>query len=104
MAKVPMNSVTRHLQGLSVSAEIDIAALRRDRRTDTGIYNPLIRNRFEIYRPFYDAATCYPPNTFLASPMVDTAETKRALDAAVSNMEKAKILQPLDIEAPHIQA
>jgi predicted amidohydrolase len=86
-------------EGISVSAEIDIDALRRDRRTDTGIYNPIIRNRFEIYRPFYDAATCYPPNTFLAKPMVDTAETKTALDAAVANMEKTKILPPLNIEA-----
>jgi predicted amidohydrolase len=80
-------------QGISVSSWIDIEALRRDRRTDTGIYNPLIRNRFEMYRPYYDTATCYPPNSFLDRPMTNTTETKAALSAAIVNMESTGVLQ-----------
>jgi predicted amidohydrolase len=86
-------------QGISVSSMIDIEALRRDRRTDTGIYNPLIRNRFEMYRPYYDAATCYPPNSFLDKPMSNTVETRAALSAAVRNMENAGVLQSLNSQA-----
>jgi len=83
-------------ESIAVSAIIDIAALRRDRRTDTGIYNPLIRSRFEMYRSYYGTASFYPPNQFLMQPMTDTSETAAALAASVTAMEAAHVLHPID--------
>jgi predicted amidohydrolase len=82
-------------ESVTVTAMIDIERLRRDRRTDTGLDNPLLRARYEMYGPFYQAARFYPPNHFLSTPMVDVAETKAAIEIARKNMERAGILQPL---------
>lgn len=82
-------------ESISVSAIIDIEALRRDRRTDTGLANPLLRARYEMYVPYYSGAKFYPPDHFLATPMADTAETKAAIAIARANMERANILNPL---------
>jgi len=82
-------------ESIAVSAMIDIEALRRDRRTDTGLSNPLLRARYEMYVPYYSSARFYPANHFLAVPMADTAETKAAIATARSNMEQARILSPL---------
>lgn len=82
-------------ESVAVSAIIDIEALRRDRRTDTGLANPLLRARYEMYVPFYSAAKFYPPDHFLSAPMADTQETRAAIAIARSNMEKANILNPL---------
>ncbi len=82
-------------ESIGVSAMIDIEKLRADRRTDTGLDNPLLRARYEMYVPFYRAAKFYPPNYFLDAPMVDTAETKQAIAIARENMERAGILEPL---------
>ena len=46
------------------SAEIDLAALRRERRK-TGLNNPLIRQRFEAYSASYAATTFQPANSLL---------------------------------------
>ena len=87
-------------QSIAVSAMIDIEKLRRDRRTDTGLENALLRARYEMYVPFYEAARFYPPNYFLDAPMVDVAETKEAIAISRQNMERAKILEPLPAGAP----
>ncbi|WP_454856434.1 nitrilase-related carbon-nitrogen hydrolase [Rhizobium binxianense] len=87
-------------ESITVSAIIDIKALRRDRRTDTGLANPLLRARYEMYVPYYSTARFYPPNHFLKAPMTDTAQTHAAIAIARSNMESAGILNPLPPGAP----
>ena len=82
-------------ESIGVTAMIDIEQLRRDRRTDTGLDNTLLRARYEMYVPFYEAARFYPPNYFLDAPMADVAETKAAIAISRQNMERAGILQPL---------
>lgn len=82
-------------ESIGVSAIIDIEALRRDRRTDTGLANPLLRARYEMYVPYYSEARFYPPDHFRSAPMTQTAETKAAVAIARLNMERAGILNPL---------
>ncbi|MGV3491970.1 MAG: nitrilase-related carbon-nitrogen hydrolase [Devosia sp.] len=82
-------------ESIGVTAMIDIEQLRRDRRTDTGLDNTLLRARYEMYVPFYDAARFYPPNYFLDAPMANVAETKAAIAISRANMERAGILEPL---------
>lgn len=82
-------------ESIAVTAEIDIEALRRDRRTDTGLANPLLRARYEMYVPYYRGARFYPPDHFLDAPMLDTAQTREAIAVARANMEQARILTPL---------
>jgi predicted amidohydrolase len=77
---------------VGVSALIDIEALRAARAQDTGTANPLIRARWEMYRPFFAAASFYPPNSFLDAPMTDAASTRPALAASLRNMAKAGVL------------
>jgi predicted amidohydrolase len=76
----------------NVSAMIDVAALRAARRRDSGTMNPLLRARWEMYRPFYATAAFYPPNSFLDAPMTDIAATKALLAASLDNMAKAGVL------------
>lgn len=83
-------------ESTDVTALIDIDALRRDRRTDSGLDNPLLRARYEPYVPFYAAARFYPPDQFLKAPMVDVDETRAAIDLARRNLEHARILEPLN--------
>ncbi len=82
-------------ESTAVSAMIDVEALRRDRRTDTGLANPLLRARYEMYVPFYSDARFYPPDQFLDAPMTETAQTRAAIAIARANMEQARILNPL---------
>ena len=82
-------------ESFAVSAMIDIEQLRTDRRTDTGLANPLLRARYEMYVPFYSAARFYPPDTFRDAPMVDVAQTRSNIAATRSNLERVKILNPL---------
>jgi predicted amidohydrolase len=83
----------------SVSARIDIEALRAARKQDTGTANPLLRARWEMYRPFFAAAAFYPPNSFLHAPMPDAAAAKPALAASLRNMAKAGVI----VEEPVVQ-
>ena len=76
----------------SVSALIDIEALREARKQDTGTSNPLLRARWEMYRPYYATASFYPPNSFLHTPMTDAASAKPALAASLRNMAKAGVI------------
>ncbi|MDB5589065.1 MAG: putative amidohydrolase [Devosia sp.] len=82
-------------ESVAVSAIIDIEALRCDRRIDTGLSNPLLRARYEMYVPYYSGAHFYPPDHFRDAPMTDTAEVRAALAIARQNMERAHILIPL---------
>lgn len=82
-------------ESTAVTAVLDIEQLRRDRRTDSGLDNPLLRARYEMYVPFYSEARFYPPNYFLDAPMADVAETRAAIAIARQNMERAAILEPL---------
>lgn len=82
-------------EGVAVSAMIDIEALRRDRRMDTGLSNPLLRARYEMYVPYYSAAKFYPADAFLEAPMASTVETRPVIASARANLERANILTPL---------
>jgi len=82
-------------EGVGVTGMIDVEALRADRRADTGMHNPLLRARFEMYRPYYASAEFYPANHFLASPMTDTVQTRESVEIARANLEKLRVLQPL---------
>jgi len=82
-------------ESIAVTAMIDVEALRRDRRTDTGLSNPLLRARYEMYVPYYTEAKFYPPDAFLDAPMVSTSQTKAPIATARANMERANILTPL---------
>jgi len=76
----------------SVTALIDVEALRAARKQDTGTSNPLLRARWEMYRPFFGTASFYPPNSFLDKPMSDAASAKPALAASLRNMAKAGVI------------
>lgn len=82
-------------EGVSVTGMIDIEALRTDRRADTGMHNPLLRARFEMYRPYYNSASFYPANHFLEAPMTDTAQTHASVAIARANLERQRVLEPL---------
>jgi len=75
----------------SVSALIDIDALRLARRQDNGTMNPLLRARWEMYRPFYAEASFYPPNSFLERPMEEAKEAAGALAQSIENMRRHRI-------------
>ncbi|MBD6614810.1 nitrilase [Komarekiella sp. 'clone 1'] len=51
-------------ESMAAFAEIDLAALRRDRRR-TGLNNLLSRQRFELYAQSYNQSHFYPANTML---------------------------------------
>jgi predicted amidohydrolase len=76
----------------TVSAVIDIAALRTARR-DTGMGNMLLRSRFEMYRDYYAAAAFYPPNALLEKPFETYAELGPVIGTAVENLTRAGVLR-----------
>jgi predicted amidohydrolase len=76
----------------AVSALIDVEALRAARCQDTGTSNPLLRARWEMYRPFFATACFYPANSFLDAPMADAEAAKPALAASLRNMARAGVL------------
>jgi predicted amidohydrolase len=76
----------------AVSALIDVEALRAARKQDTGTANPLLRARWEMYRPFFGTASFYPPNSFLDAPMSDAESAKPAIAASLQNMTKAGVI------------
>jgi predicted amidohydrolase len=77
---------------ISVSAMIDVGALRAARKQDTGTANPLLRARWEMYRAFFNAASFYPPNSFLDKPMSDLAASKPVIARSLRNMMKAGVI------------
>lgn len=74
-----------------VSAVIDVEALRAARR-ETGMGNPLLRTRWEIYRPFFAEAVVYPADQFLERPMTDAAATKPIAEQALRNLIAAGVV------------
>jgi hypothetical protein len=79
-------------ESISVSAMIDVGALRAARKQDTGTANPLLRARWEMYRPFFNAASFYPPNSFLDKPMSDVAATKSVIARSLHNLKQAGVI------------
>ena len=77
---------------VAVSAMIDVEELRAARKRDTGTANPLLRARWEMYRPFFASASFYPPNQFLEAPMADRELARPVLAASLRNMAKAGII------------
>ena len=59
---------------------------------DSGTANPLLRARWEMYRPFFGRAAVYPPNQFLDNPMTDAALTKPLAEAALRNLMQAGVV------------
>jgi predicted amidohydrolase len=90
-------------ESIGVSALIDIEQLRRDRRTDSGLDNPLLRARYEMYVPYYRDARFYPADHFRDAAMTDVAETQAAIAIARQNLERANILAPLPAGAAEPQ-
>src|SRR5260370_2829271 len=76
----------------SVSALIDVEALREARKQDTRTANPLLRARWEMYPPFFATASFYPPNNFLHTPMSDAASACLPLAASLRNMASAGVI------------
>jgi predicted amidohydrolase len=76
----------------SVSAMIDVEALRLARQQDNGTMNPLLRARWEMYRPFYAEASFYPPNSFLEGPMEYPKEAAQALNISIEKMRRSNIV------------
>lgn len=83
----------------AVTALIDVEALRTARRQDTGTSNPLLRARWEMYRPFFNAASFYPPNGFLDVPMADQAAAQPVIAQSLRNMAKAGVIMGTGREA-----
>ena len=79
-------------QGESINAfaEIDLAALRRNRRR-AGMANILSRQRFELYAESYAQHSFYPPNTLLDKKAERThfVETQKS---AIKKLEKEEII------------
>ena len=88
----------------AVSALIDIGALRHARRQDTGTANPLIRARWEMYRPFYGETVVYPANAFLAEPMKEAGAARPVAEAALANLQRLGIVTPPEPSAPGREA
>jgi len=82
-------------ESIGVSAVIDLDRLRADRRADTGLSNPHLRARYEMYAPYYAEARFYPPDFFAAAPMRHAEETHAAIAVARANLERAGVLVPL---------
>jgi len=67
----------------TISAMIDIEKLRSNRLEDVGP-SEILRARWEMYRPFFAAATAFPPDSFLETPMKNVGETAAGLDLSRS--------------------
>jgi predicted amidohydrolase len=78
-------------QGESINAfaEIDLAALRRNRRR-AGMSNILSRQRFELYAESYTKNSFYPPNTLLEKKAERThfVETQKSVIGKLENEGK----------------
>jgi predicted amidohydrolase len=79
-------------ENTSVSALIDIAALRAARR-DTNMGNMLLRSRFEMYRDYYAKAKFYPANGLAAGAFETYPELKPIVDRAIDNLSRAGVIR-----------
>jgi predicted amidohydrolase len=78
---------------IGVSALLDIEKLRLA-RNDLGMGNTLLRQRWEMYRPYFRDWSVYPPNQFLAKPMPDAAATAPVARAALDKLIAAGVVIP----------
>lgn len=79
-------------ENISVSALIDIEALRSARR-DTGMGNMLMRSRFEMYRDYYAKAEFYPANGLAGGPFETYPELSPLQQQALASMARAGVLR-----------
>lgn len=78
-------------ENVSVSAMIDVDALRKARR-DKGMGNMLMRSRFEMYRDYYAKADFYPANGLAGGAFETYPELTPIQEQALANMTKAGVL------------
>jgi predicted amidohydrolase len=78
-------------ENVSVSAMIDVEALRKARR-DKGMGNMLMRSRFEMYRDYYAKADFYPANGLAGGAFETYPELTPIQEQALVNMAKAGVL------------
>jgi predicted amidohydrolase len=79
-------------ESISVTALIDVEALRRARR-DTGMGNMLLRSRWEMYRDYFASAAFYPPNGLGAGAFETYAELAPLQQQAVANLTRAGVIR-----------
>ncbi len=79
-------------ENVSVSAVIDVEALRQARR-DKGMHNMLIRSRFEMYRDYYASAAFYPANGLAEGAFEAYPELTPLQEQALANMARAGVIR-----------
>jgi predicted amidohydrolase len=77
-------------ESMAAFAEIDLAALRRDRRRP-GLNNLLSRQRFELYAQSYLQSQFYPPNTMLKTE-VDRQHFLQTQQATIERLAKLGVI------------
>jgi predicted amidohydrolase len=77
-------------ESMAAFAEIDLAALRRERRRP-GLNNLLSRQRFELYAESYSQSHFYPANTML-NQAVDRKHFLQTQQAAIQHLEDLGII------------
>lgn len=77
-------------ESMATFAEINLAALRRDRRRP-GLNNLLSRQRFELYAESYRQAHFYPPNTMLDGE-VDRKHFIQLQQATIEYLDKRRLI------------
>ena len=82
---------TSATENVSVTAMIDVEALRRARR-DKGMGNMLMRSRFEMYRDYYGKAEFYPANGLAGGAFETYPELTPLQEQALANMTRAGVL------------
>ncbi len=76
----------------AATAVIDMAALRAA-RADTSMSNLLLRTRWAMYRPFYQAIEVYPANQFAETPMSGPEVLGPVVEKALTNLKKLGIVR-----------
>ncbi|MBD2625871.1 nitrilase-related carbon-nitrogen hydrolase [Trichormus variabilis] len=77
-------------KSMAAFAEINLAALRRDRK-QPGINNLLSRQRFELYAETYQQSHFYPPNTMLEGE-VDRKHFIQTQQSTIERLAKLEII------------
>lgn len=77
-------------ESMAAFAEVDLAALRRDRRRP-GVNNLLSRQRFELYADSYRQFHFYPPNTMLNGE-VDRTHFMQIQQATIEYLAKLRVI------------
>ncbi len=80
-------------ESTGASAIIDVEAQRRA-RVNPGSLNRLLRQRVEIYRPLYNAASMYPANQFADAAMDSKARIMEIQQAAVASLVERGVITP----------